>query len=141
MDWLVLHMTCKYMLLICKLKTVWIWEGQAHVISNFEPWKHVQNHILACASFLVPHTACFNKLYVWFTLRADVLLSQYLVLTMLLQSEALCMFDLWVIKLYAIKFYPYWYLFTCEFIVYFLAPTVQDLDFTFCVWQVNKAHQ
>lgn len=78
MDWLVLCMTCKYMVFIRRLKTGWIWEGQAHVLSNLEPWKCVQNHILACASFLVTHTASFNKLYVWFTLCADVPLSQYL---------------------------------------------------------------
>lgn len=106
MDWLVLHMRHKYMLFIHKLKTGWIWEGQAHVLPNFESWKRVQNHILACASFLVPHTACFNKLYIWFTLCADVLLSQYL-------DHAAAVWGLvhvwliWVIKLYAIKFYPY----------------------------------
>jgi len=38
------------------------------------------------------------------------------------------------------KILPLWYLFTCEFIVYFLAPTVQTLAFIFCMWQVNKAH-
>jgi hypothetical protein len=137
MDWLVLHMTCKHMLFVCKIKTGWIWEGQAHVLSNFELWTHVQNHILAYASFLVPHRASLNKLYVWFALCADVLLSQYLEYAAAFWG-LVYVWLIWLIKLYAIKFYPYWYLFTCKFIVYFIAPTVQALAFIFCVWKWTR---
>jgi hypothetical protein len=79
-----------------------------------------ESYISTCFIFCASH----SQLYVWFILHADVLLSQYL-------DYAVAVWGLvyvWLIqdtKLYAITFYPYWYLFTFEFFIYFLSPTVQ----------------
>jgi len=98
-----------------------------------------REHMFRIMYWHVLHFLCLSQPVCLVTARAGVLLSQYLDYAAAVWG-LVYVWLIWVIKLYAIKFYPYWYLFTHESIVYFLAPTVRALAFIFCVWQVNKSH-